>query len=236
MTAHYFSSRCIGGKSTIGWSRHSLSTSLNNIPSINGNTRKAPFWMLSYILYQPSLINTIRDEIRPALSDKGIDISYLSNSCPHLNSLWDETIRLASSAASVRFLTRDVEIGGKILRKGNRIMMPQRQLHLNPQTFGTKAAEFDAERFIKDPGLRRHPSLRPFGGGTTLCPGRFLAKQTTLAFIALVLHRFNIALDPPSQPFPIPAEGKPTLSLLDFKEGYDLRVKLFPYIKKGNSI
>ncbi|ESZ95414.1 putative cytochrome p450 [Sclerotinia borealis F-4128] len=196
--------------------------------SINGNTRKAPFWMLSYILYQPDLIEIIRKETNPAFSENGVDVAYLSKSCHILNSLWDETIRITASAASVRFLTKDIEIGNKILRKGNRIMMPQRQLHFDPKTFGADAMEFDAERFTKNPGLRRHPSLRPFGGGTSLCPGRFLAKQTTLTFIAMALNRFDIVLDPPSQPFPVPDEGKPTLALVDFVEGYDLKVKLHP--------
>ncbi|KAF7876406.1 hypothetical protein EAF04_001498 [Stromatinia cepivora] len=196
--------------------------------SINGNTRKAPFWMLSYILYQPDLIETIRRETKPAFSEKGLDVAYLSNFCPTLNSLWDETVRITASAASVRFLTKDIEIGNKVLRKGNRIMMPQRQLHFDVNTFGADAMEFDPERFTKNPGLRRHPSLRPFGGGTSLCPGRFLAQQTTLAFIAMALNRFDIVLDPPLQPFPVPDEGKPTLALVDFEEGYDLKVKIHP--------
>ena len=79
---------------------------------------------------------------------------------------------------------------------------------------------------MKDPGLKRHPSLRPFGGGTSLCPGRQFAKMTTLAFIAGALQRFNIVLDPPLQRFPKPDEGKPTLGLVDFEPGCDLRVRL----------
>jgi cytochrome P450 len=184
--------------------------------------------MLAYMLYDPALIEAVRNETKPALSDGNVDIDYLVNRCPKLNSVWDETMRVTAFAASVRFLTEDVELGGKILRKGNRIMMPQRQLHFSERIFGDKVTEFDSDRFIRNPTLKRNPSLRPFGGGSTLCPGRFIAKHTTLVFIALALQRFDMNLDPPSQPFPIPEEGNPTLGLVDLKKGYDLKVKLNP--------
>jgi cytochrome P450 len=204
----------------------------SHISSINGNTRKAPFWMLSYILFgDTDLFDVIRAEVAPAISENGsIDAAYLTNdkACPCLNSIWDETVRLTAFAASVRFLTHDVQLGGKTLRKGNRLMMPQRQLHFSTQAFGETASDFDPDRFLKDPALRRNPSLRPFGGGTTMCPGRNLAKQTTLAFVAMVLHGFDITLDPPDQKFPRPAEGKPSIGLVDVEEGHDVYIRLSP--------
>jgi cytochrome P450 len=145
-----------------------------------------------------------------------------------LNSIWDETIRLTAFAASVRFLTCDLEIGGKTLRKGNRLMIPQRQLHFSTEAFGQDASEFNFDRFLKEPGLRRHPSLRPFGGGATMCPGRNLAKQTTLAFVAMAVHAFEMVLDPPGQKFPSPLEGKPSIGLVDIMEDTDLTVRLEP--------
>ncbi|KAK4197159.1 Abscisic acid 8'-hydroxylase 4 [Triangularia verruculosa] len=206
--------------------------------SINGNTRKAPFWILSYLLcHFPHLLPAIRSETAPAIlpdgsggDGGGVNIAYLTDDklCPVLNSIWEETTRLTAFAASVRFLTHDVHLGGKVLRRGNRLMMPQRQLHFDAKSFGKTAAEFDPDRFLRDPGLKRHPSFRPFGGGTTMCPGRNLAKQTTLAFVAMVLDRFDVELDPPGQKFPRPAEGKPSIGLVDVTEGEDLRVKLTP--------
>ncbi|GAB1315261.1 Abscisic acid 8'-hydroxylase 4 [Madurella fahalii] len=200
--------------------------------SINGNTRKAPFWIFSYLLCgNQHLVDIIRTETAPAMHEDGtVDVAYLINdqTCPRLNSVWDETVRLTAFAASVRFLTHDVELGGKTLRKGNRLMMPQRQLHFNTQAFGETAAQFDPDRFWNDPSLRRNPSLRPFGGGATMCPGRNLAKQTTLAFVTKVVHDFDISLDPPNQKFPEPAEGKPSIGLVDVQEGHDLRVRLCP--------
>ncbi|KAI0805366.1 putative cytochrome P450 [Xylaria sp. FL0064] len=197
-------------------------------PNINGNTRKAPFWILSYLLFQPDLLDIIRKETAKAFCGDEVDVACLIDtaSCPRLNSVWDETTRLTAFAASVRFLTRDIELGGKTLRKGNRLMMPQRQLHFSQEAFGPDAHKFDPERFIKNPALLRHPSLRPFGGGATMCPGRNLAKRTTLAFIAIALRTFDVTLDPCYQSFPAPAEGKPSIGLVDMRDGCDLQVKL----------
>lgn len=198
--------------------------------SINGNTRKAPFWILSYLLFNPDLLTAVRAETVATVDGESLDVARMINSetCPLLNSIWDETIRLTAFAASVRFLTCDLEIGGKTLRKGNRLMIPQRQLHFSTEDFGQDASEFNPDRFLKQPGLRRHQSLRPFGGGATMCPGRNLAKQTSLAFVAMAVHAFEIVLDPPCQKFPTPSEGKPSIGLVDIMEDTDLTVRLIP--------
>lgn len=189
--------------------------------------------MFSYLLFDADLIAVIRAETEPAMGKERVDVAYLCNAetCPQLNSVWEEIIRLTAFAASVRFLACDIEIGGKILRKGNRLMMPQRQMHFSTSAFGEDASQFNPGRFLKNPSLRRHPSLRPFGGGTTMCPGRNLAKQTTLSFIATVLHTFDLILDPPNQRFPKPSEGKSSIGLIDVENQGDLRVQLVPRVK-----
>lgn len=77
--------------------------------SINGNTRKAPFWILSYVLFNADLIAIIRAETAPAIDEtsKSINLAHLlsTETCPQLNSIWEETVRLTAFAASVRFLT-----------------------------------------------------------------------------------------------------------------------------------
>ncbi|KAF2114938.1 cytochrome P450 [Lophiotrema nucula] len=194
--------------------------------SINGNMKKAPFWMLSFILFRPGLVDAIRKEVQPAFSADGFSMDYLSNSCPLLHSVWDETLRVTAFAASVRFLTEDVRIGGKILRRGNRLMIPQRQLHFNPHAFGEDAASFNHKRFLEQSKLKKHSSFRPFGGGTTLCPGRRLTEKTSLAFVAMILQKFDLELEPHTQSFPIATEGNPSIGLVDVEQGSDLKVNL----------
>lgn len=48
---------------------------------------------------------------------------------------------------------------------------------------------FDKGNRVGDP--TKGPSWPPFGGGDTLCTGRYIARPSTLSSIALVLRRFD---------------------------------------------
>lgn len=130
--------------------------------------------MISYIIFYPELIDIVRIETDRAFDNDGrVNFHYLNESCPRLSAIWNETIRLTTSSASVRHLSADTIIGGKILRKNNRVMIPYRQLHFNEEVFGKDVHRFDPDRFLKNEALQRSSSWRPFGGGITMCPGRF---------------------------------------------------------------
>ena len=170
--------------------------------------------MLSQITFQPGLASTIRTEVASAFSGNEIDIDFVCNSCPVLNAVWLETLRLFASSTVLRILTRDTWIGGKLLEKGRTLIVPTRQLHLNETVFGGDVAQFRHTRFLENAQLRRHPSFRPFGGGATLCPGRLLAKRMVLAFVAMLLSRFDVTACE-GQAFPRYESSKPTLGILD---------------------
>jgi cytochrome P450 len=184
--------------------------------------------MLAYILREPGLIDVVREETKPAFQHLQVDFQYLNDDCPKLAALWNETIRMTSYSASVRYVTEDTFIGGKLLRKGNRLMIPYRQLHFDERIFGDTANTFEADRFIKKKNLTRSDSWRPFGGGLTMCPGRYIAKQAVIMFVAMVLHRFDIELADEQQSFPEPELGKPVLGIMSNKSRQDLKVRLSP--------
>ena len=190
---------------------------------INTNTPKGAFWMLAYILHNPTLIPLIRTEIAPAFNSNTIDLHYLTSSCPQLKSIWLETLRLSSASASVRFITQDTFIDGKLLRRGNRLMIPYRQLHFNESVFGDDVNSFDPMRFANKEHLTRSASWRPFGGGQTLCPGRFVAQQTILSFVAMILHNFDFDLAFP-QEFPRADEGRPVLGIMGSLDDVAIRI------------
>jgi cytochrome P450 len=148
-------------------------------------------------------------------------------SCPLLDSLWNETIRMSAYSASVRFITRDTVIGGKILRKGNRLMIPYRQLHFDEEVFGRGIDQFRPERFDEKANLTRSDNWRPFGGGTTMCPGRYVAKRAVMLFVAMLLRKFDLEMvGGPETPVPDAEQGKPVLGIMSVKEGQDLMVRL----------
>jgi cytochrome P450 len=142
-------------------------------------------------------------------------------------------LRLVGVAASVRTLTADTIISGRVLRRGRRVIIPYRQLHFDTGVFGTDVAEFRPGRRLDKDGTRLGPlasrtdHFRPFGGGSTICPGRFIAKRTVTTFVALVLRRFDITLAG-EQHFPVADFWRPVLGIMDSKLGEDVRVRLIP--------
>ena len=166
-------------------------------------------------------------------------LEYRLEHCAILDSVYNEVLRLTASSSSIRTVLSTTEIGGKQLRRGTKVLIPYRQLHFNEDVWGTDAKTFDPERFLKNKGLARDPSFRPFGGGTTYCPGRFLAKREVMTFIALLLHSFDIALaanpalpagkDETKKPaFPRLEEKKPCLGIMGPANGHDVYLKVRP--------
>ena len=103
--------------------------------------------------------------------------------------------------------------------------MPFRQLHFNKDIFGSNADEFDAERFLRDKSLGKSSSFRPFGGGATYCPGRYVAKREVMVFIALAMSRFDIGLAEKEQSaFPKLDTRTPSLGIMMPMAGEDVQV------------
>ena len=159
------------------------------------------FWTLARVVHDKDLMCNVRDETVMAFRNEILDVPYLTERCPVLNSIWLESLRLSAGLSSVRHITDDTVIGGKVLRRGDKVLISGRQLHLDEAVFGGDPFSFDPQRFLRNPKLEQHPSFRPFGGGATLCPGRILAKHAVFTFIALALQRFEIE-SATAQPFP----------------------------------
>lgn len=196
--------------------------------SINTNARKSIFWVLTYLLHNPSLLAAFREETAPAFDgDALVDPFYIQDraKCPQVDAIWHETLRVAGWSASIRLITKDTVIGGKVLRKGNRVVVPHRIQHFDETAFGENTHEFRPERWLKAQNLTQSPSWHPFGAGKTLCSGRFLARYTVMSFVATILRRFDIEMVG-SPPFPEGDEGRPVLGIISIKEGQDFNVGL----------
>lgn len=174
------------------------------------------FWLLSHVIYDPDLLQIIRSEVAPNITEDGqLDMQkFLANS-PRLEAAFNETLRVTSVNSSARNIEAPVVVGDKILGTDGKVMMPYRQLHLDETVFGPHAKKFNAERFVTNTDLSRSPSFKPFGGGSTYCSGRFIAKREVMAFVALAVHRYNLHSKDPNQVFPRMDETKPTLGIMD---------------------
>ncbi|KAL8951145.1 MAG: hypothetical protein Q9222_002860 [Ikaeria aurantiellina] len=189
---------------------------------VNANTYKLCFWLLSYLLHDEALLASIREETDLAFKGDNIDLNHLTKECPRLEALLNEILRFTVSSQSTRRVDAPTSIGGKILQPGAFVFIPYRQLHFNEDVFGNDASVFVADRFLKNKELSRHPSFRPFGGGTTYCPGRFIARQEVYIFVALMLNRYDLGLASLSQHFPRVNDKNPALGAIGPMPGDDL--------------
>lgn len=162
--------------------------------------------MLAHILYDEVLFATIRAEVNPIVKEGTEDFGQKLEQCAHLEAVYHEASRLVASSITTRTVIEPFQLGGKLLHPGCRLLAPYRQLHIDEEVYGNDVRQFNFNRFLKNKDLSRSPSFKPFGGGTTYCPGRFLARREVLTFIAIALVRFDISLSVPNTNFD--AEGK----------------------------
>ena len=182
--------------------------------------------MMAYLLFDPTLYANIKAEIAPAVTAGVQGLDSRLGECPRLMALYNEILRLTTASASVRTVESDTPVRDVILRKGGKVLLPFRQLHFNEKVFGSDVNRFDPARFLKDQKLQKNSSFRPFGGGTTYCPGRYLAQREVLVFIALSMFRFeslNLAAEG-QQAFPVLDTKKPCLGIMTPVAGQDVEV------------
>ena len=162
--------------------------------SLQANAVPTSFWLLYYILTDPASEKKIREEIAPAFDDEDnlINLDYLVQKTPFFNSMYWETLRWTSGAVSVRKVEEDTMIGGTLFYAGGMVMIPARTNNTSPQLFGNDADVFVPDRFLRNPASLK--SVRAFGGGHTLCPGRHFANNEVLSFVATILRKYDISV------------------------------------------
>ena len=196
------------------------------------NAYRLSFWVLSYILCDKNLLEATRAEIKPAFQGDTVNNRHVYDDCPGLAAVFEETLRLTFGSVSVRKVAVPTVVGTKVLKPGNPVMIPIRQLHYSESAFGGNASQFDAQRFLKEPSLNKSMSYKPFAGGVTHCPGRFLAKREVLAFVATVLHRFDIEVsngggeEKGRRPPPTIDHLSPNLGIMTPVKGTELYIRL----------
>ena len=185
-----------------------------------------------YTLFDPELHSLIQTETKPAIRQGTVDIDmqHLTDNCPHLEAVFNEALRLVAASTSIRNVIQPTTVNGKVFRAGSKVLMPYRPMHFNESIFGPHTDVFDANRFYNNPSLGRSSSFRPWGGGSTFCPGRFLARREIYAFIALTLHHFDIRLVD-GQKFPRRDEVTPNLGIMEPMRGDDLMVIARPVVR-----
>lgn len=127
-----------------------------------------------------------------------------------IQSIWKEALRLGVTSASARVVTRDSQIDGYTVKKGSVVLIPTRILHFDQVVF-PNPTKFNPWRWVTENGTpdgapisaerlkAQNHSLRPFGGGTGVCSGRFIAEREVLTAAAILLHQYEFEVEPGQQ-------------------------------------
>jgi len=171
------------------------------------------FWMVSYLLADPSLLQDVREELQAIVKMEEVegekvlkvDPRMIREHCPLLVSIWEELLRFTSQPTLGRYVTVDTMINNEyLLKAGSVVQIPTQITQSSPSVWGPSASSFNARRFLKPEENKKSSkeereqeklqrrAYTPFGGGKNLCPGRHAAANETLSFVAMMVVAFEV--------------------------------------------
>jgi oxysterol 7-alpha-hydroxylase len=197
------------------------------------NTIPGVFWSLFYILKDPKALQTIKEEIDthlpvvPLDGDKGVFEDWTPEQldlCVYLESAVNEAIRLVAAPLMTRKCIRPAEL---VLQDGRNIKFKIGETlawfggvsHFDPKLF-PEPTKFIFDRFLNKK-VDTVAGYMPFGGGKSICPGRFFARFEIKTCVAMILRymeykledaetvpsqliaRIGIGISPPNKDIPI---------------------------------
>jgi cytochrome P450 len=83
-------------------------------------------WTAYWIIRDKDLLAKVRDEIEPAFKGGDIDLDYVKDQCPLLQSIWNEALRMCESAQSVRLAIEDTKVNDYDVPKGSMLVCMSR--------------------------------------------------------------------------------------------------------------
>ncbi|CAI5789185.1 7-alpha-hydroxycholest-4-en-3-one 12-alpha-hydroxylase-like [Podarcis lilfordi] len=193
------------------------------------NTGPAAFWVLVHLLKYPEAMKAVWEEVDRVLRETGqevnpgspiIDVSLETIKTPLLDSTIEETLRLKVSPFLFRSVMQDIDLkmsDGReyIFRKGDQLLLfPFLGLHMDPEIYPDPHT-FKYDRFLNPDGTKREfykngkklkQYTMPFGGGPSICPGRFFAVTELKMFVILMLTCFDMELVNAEEEIP-PVDG-----------------------------
>lgn len=190
----------------------------------------APFIAVRLLITLLQAPKDLRDDLQreidaamaPVLSEGGHDeipemsFAYLAESLPLLGSCITETLRLETSALSIRVVEKDIVLTSDkyaptqstvIVPANSRLVNVTRMHHLNDAEWEGNASEWDGRRFFdgsssaetdsvegsENPNRRsrRAREVYGFGGGISRCEGQYIATAELKVLVAVLLYTFD---------------------------------------------
>nr|XP_020667442.1 25-hydroxycholesterol 7-alpha-hydroxylase [Pogona vitticeps] len=181
-----------------------------------GNTIPATFWAMYYLLRHPEALAVVRDEIDHLLQSTGqerkpgynihLTREQLDN-LVYLESAINESLRICASSMNIRLAKEDLvlkltENQEVRLRKGDYIVIYPPILHMHPEVY-EDPEKYKFDRYVENgqkkttfykQGKKLKYFLMPFGSGSGMCPGRFLAINEIKLCLFLLISYFDMEL------------------------------------------
>jgi len=181
------------------------------------NTVPSLFYMLVHIYSDEALLHELRNELQACVSTelgtitssspptRHLNASAVKENCPLFHSTFHEVLRLHSLGATSRLVLKDTVLNDTyLLKAGSVVQMPTSVIHSDPTVWGPTAKSFNPRRFLKQDPTGKEPkrtpaaAFRPWGGGSTLCPGRHFASTEIMSLAAMLVLRYDM----------VPLEGR----------------------------
>ncbi|KAI4604303.1 hypothetical protein KJ359_000437 [Pestalotiopsis sp. 9143b] len=188
--------------SAFGLDKDSAHLEIGQVAASIVNTAPTAFWTVWQVLADPVVFEDCRREVADLVTTDPqgvctIDLAQVRTKCPILVSTWQEILRFHGSSIAARIIKEDTLVDNQyLLKKGGVVLIPNAVIHSDQSLWGPSAGVFNHKRFLKPTKdeANRYPAaaFRGFGGGHVLCPGRHFASTEVLAFLALILARFDV--------------------------------------------
>ncbi|MCJ1412553.1 hypothetical protein MMC19_006650 [Ptychographa xylographoides] len=181
---------------------------------MNVNANNVVFWLLGRIYSSPEILTGIRNELSSFVlcTEKKceLNIDGITKSCPLLKAAYFECLRMDVVTTTFKKSNADFTItestsdtfGGPqqtyLIKKGEHIHLAYSLHHTDPRYF-SEPGIFRPERFlVEEEGeggeaklVAQQGTLRPYGGGHSLCKGYKFAEKEILLIVASVLTTWD---------------------------------------------
>jgi cytochrome P450 len=171
---------------------------------MNANSIPNAYCALLEMLSNPGLVPEVRVELEsvgyPALQPSEY-VTVIPSKVPLLRSIYFESLRVHINAVNFREVlehtdlvteghTWKLEKGGVVTLAGT-VLQEDEELHPQPKQFQPKRF---MDKDLGGGGENAAKYMKPFGGGTSYCPGRVFAEKQIIGFLAAVVMRYDMKI------------------------------------------
>ena len=172
----------------------------------------ATSFMLYSLLKHPDVLEQVREEADQLFADGAPTAEGITN-MPVTQRAILETLRLHPIVpVMVRTVANSFEFAGYWIPAGTSVWVAMPVSHHLPEIY-PDPQRFDIDRFLPERREHQPGAYAPFGFGPHSCLGQGAAQVQMALITATILHRAEIALDPPGyrmklDPIPVPTPSR----------------------------